>query len=395
MEIDDIIEVEIESVAFEGKCIAKVDNFVIFFPFVLAKEIIKVKITKIKSSYAEAKLIEIIKPSPLRVTPECSYYESCGSCVYQHIPYEEQLKLKTKQLKELYRQFNGIQPEFPIKNTCPSPKPFNYRTKIRLKYKKIKKRFIFGYFDYYSNKLIDIEQCPIASSALNRYLAEVRDNNFEFFRKQRIKSFNLSFLEGDSGVISNLDKSIEINTKILNKNFIYNRDSFFQINHSIFPSLFEILTSMLKAENIQFNSLLDLYCGVGFFGIIFSDIFKKIQFIESNKISYQYLLKNIELNHINDKSQAIYGAADSAIKQILTSPEVVLMDPPRSGATPSLIQDVIKLTPEIIIYISCNPATQFRDTKLFETSGYKITSLQPFDFFPQTKHIETVALLKR
>lgn len=394
MNVNDLIEVRIESVAFGGSGVARIDNFVIFIPFTLPGEIVRAIILKVKSNYAEAKPIEIIDPSLNRIAPKCKYFGVCGGCAYQNIPYKNQLEIKTLQLKELYKQISN-KTDLDLHEAVPSSKEWGYRTKIRLKYKKIRGEFKFGYFDHYNNELIDIESCPIASMALNEYLLKVRDNNFEFFKHNRIKAYNLAFIDTFNGVVDNLGKNHEICSAIMDKIFYYNRDSFFQINHSIFELVFLELFDILKKCNAEFNTLLDMFSGVGFFGVMLAEKFKKIIFIEENKTSCSFIRKNINVNNINNKCEIICHSADRAVSLVSSNPDVILLDPPRSGASDISIKQICNFSPKLIVYISCNPGTQFRDSLIFEEVGYNMVYLKPFDFFPHTKHIETIAVFKR
>ncbi|EKD28972.1 MAG: 23S rRNA (Uracil-5-)-methyltransferase RumA, partial [uncultured bacterium] len=124
-------------------------------------------------------------------------------------------------------------------------------------------------------------------------------------------------------------------------------------------------------------------------------IFEKLIFIEENRTSFNYLLKNLSENKIEKRSEYYRASVDKALKSIKISPDVVLMDPPRSGANEMSISQIVSFNPELVIYISCNPSTQIRDFKYFNNKGYKVVNLRPFDFFPQTKHIESVALLQK
>ena len=394
MKPEDIIELKIDSIAFGGAGVGRINDFVVFVPFTLEGEVVKARVLKVKSNYAEAAPVEILSASPDRIQPRCPYFGQCGGCVYQHMPYEKQTELKTRQVREVYRQLTGNDMQA-IEETCPSPKPYHYRTKIRMKMKMSKYGTRCGFFDYYDNILLDMEECPIAAENLNQHLKKIRQDNFAFFRERNTRSWNYAFIDAAEGIIDNLGPNLETKVTVGGKTFYYSRDSFFQINHSIFTPLFETIHELLQRENIHFDSFLDLYCGVGFFGVVLSDHFKKVYFIEENKASYKLLLKNIEANGIASKSFPICATADKAVKMLSAEPEVILMDPPRSGSTPESIQQIVSMNPSCVIYISCNPATQFRDALIFEKSGFKLCYAKPFDFFPQTKHIECMAIFKK
>lgn len=384
----------IDSIAFGGFGVARKNDFVIFVPFVMENEQVRVQIKKIKSRYAEAALSEVMVPSPLRIKAPCPYFTRCGGCSYQHIPYQDQLELKKKQVAEVYRQIVGNQMSV-LEETCSSPLSYHYRTKIRMKFINNKKGVRFGYFDYFDhNVLLDVDHCHIASKGLNDYLAKVRENDFAFFKDRNIRSYNLAFMETKNTVVDNLGPNQEVETEVLGKHYTHNRESFFQINHSIFPSLFKILVDLIKRFAPQSETLLDLFCGVGFFGILLSDQVKKIDFVEENKVSFRFLLKNIELNSLKSNSEAWCRPAHKAFASLKKHYDIILIDPPRIGASETVVRQIASLSPNLVIYISCNPATQFRDIRYFFNYGLELVYLKPFDFFPQTKHIETIALFK-
>jgi tRNA/tmRNA/rRNA uracil-C5-methylase (TrmA/RlmC/RlmD family) len=384
----------IDSIAFGGSGVARINDFVVFVPFVMEGEKVKVQIVKVKARYAEAVLLEVIEPSPFRVLPPCPYFTRCGGCSYQHIPYSKQLELKNRQVEEVFRQLSGGRLTV-LEETEPSPLPYFYRTKIRMKFKCSKMGHRFGYYDYFEkNHLIDVEECRIASEKLNNYLKNARLNEFEFFRKKGLRSYNLAWMETESGVVDNLGPSLEVETHVLGKRFIHNRESFFQINHSIFSRLFEILQEVIRKFSSRNETLLDLFCGVGFFGILLSDGFKKVDFVEENKVSFRFLLKNAELNGLSGRSNVFCRPAASSFFALADHYDVIFVDPPRIGASEAVVRQIASKKPNLVLYLSCNPSTQVRDMNWFFENGLELVYLKPFDFFPQTKHIETLAVFK-
>ncbi len=388
------VTLTIESIAFGGFGVARLDGFVIFVPFVLPGETVEAKILRVKSRFAEATLIKIITPSPERIAAECQYFSKCGGCAYQHMSYEKELDTKSKQIAELYKQITGKKLTV-LDTILPSPQALGYRSKIRMKFKRRRTSSIFGFFDQDNNQLLDIENCPLATHRLNQYLTDVRSNDFHFFKTRNTNSFNLAFLEDGEKVVNNIDDNENLHTEILGKHFYYNRNTFFQINHSIFPPLIEFLRTLIRDKVPGVHSLMDIYCGVGFFGILLSDLFEQILFLEENKVSVQFLRKNVEANGLLFKSQIFCESADKILKFHSKPVDCVLLDPPRSGVTKEFVQTLQILRPKSVIYISCNPATQFRDLQWFEEAGFVFTYLKPFDFFPRTKHVETLALLQQ
>jgi 23S rRNA (uracil1939-C5)-methyltransferase/tRNA (uracil-5-)-methyltransferase len=387
------LTVEIDSVAFGGSGVARVDGLVVFVPFVLPGETVRVRVLKKHKQFAEAMPLAVVEPHPERIAPSCPYFGTCGGCAYQHVPYPVELDIKQGQVMEVFRRLAGETPP-PVTAAVPSPLPYGYRTKIRMKFKSGRGAGRFGFFDHYRNALVDIDRCLLAAPPLNAYIERVRSDDFAFFREKRIRSYNLALLEGSGDVVDNLGENRDVRVSVEGARFVYNRNCFFQVNHSIFPALKRTLHSLFDAQGVTGRSMLDLYCGVGFFGILFSDRFERIGFIESNRTSFEYLLRNIEENGIVSRSETHFGPAEQGIAGLSIRPEVILMDPPRSGASAPSIRLAASLKPELIVYVSCNPATQFRDVSVFREAGYRLADLKSLDFFPQTKHIETIALFR-
>lgn len=399
MQPGDKLQVTVDSVAFEGKGVARLNDFVIFIPFVLPQEVVEIEILKVKKNYAEAKPIEILKQSPQRIKPPCPHFGQCGGCVYQHLSYDDELTLKGNQVRDVFEKIGGI--DLPDRNQIMgSPLEYHYRSKIRMKFKR-SDRFghKMGFFDYYDNRLLDVPECRIAAQPLNDFLTGVRRQDFEFFRQYERHSCNLSMvLNGNGEVMHNLAKEGKLTIQIKEKKFVYDQDCFFQVNHFILPRVIDWMQDYILSTADSRVKFLDLYCGVGFFGIMLGDFFEEVWFLEENRKSAGYLKDNLKLNLMEQKSRSWIGAAHSMIDNVASLKEsvgTIMLDPPRSGSDPHTILKVCELHPARIFYLSCNPATQSRDAKLFREYGYEISANQGFDFFPRSKHVEHLIVLEK
>ena len=385
--MDEILK--IEEIAFGGYGIAKKNGYVVFVPYSIPGEEVKIQIKETKKDYAIGEIINIIKPSSQRKEPECRYFGKCKGCSYQHIKYEEELKIKTKQISQIFKQIGKMENP-PVKNIISANSPNFYRNKVRLRYKKIKQKHLFGFINNEEKRTIDIEECKIASPLINNKIKEIRNDKFKIFSEKNIRSYNLSIVEDGTKVITTFEPETHLKVKVLENVFNYSLNSFFQVNRTIFKDLFDFISDAIDSFSLQKKTLWDLYCGVGFFGIILHNKFEEVFFVEQNKISFEFLKKNIEENNIKN-AKILKGDASLAFNHYNRC-DTLIVDPPRTGCGDDVKNNIIKLKPSLLIYISCNPSTLARDSLFFIKNGYKIETIQPFDFFPRTKHIECAAI---
>ncbi len=476
----DLLELEVEKYSFEGKGIAKISldqsdltigistdkKFVIFINGSYPGDKVKAEIRKVKKSYAEAKPIEILKPSPFRITAKCKYFGECGGCKQQDLNYDQQTRYKYEQVKEIFERLGGFK-NINIEDIIPSEKIFYYRNKMEFSFSdsrwltnieinsgmELKKDFALGLHTPQNfEKVIDIDECFLESELSANILNFTRDfflsrkisiystrTNEGFLRNLVIRQssrtkdlmINLVTLAEKDDLVKEYTEELfkkfpEITTVVNNINlkkasvaigdyekvfygegFIYDyiKDYKFRISANSF-----FQTNTLQAEKLYQTALdyanpngrevvYDLYAGAGTISIFFSNKSKKIYAFESVESAIEDGKANLNINNIQNV-EFINADLNKSFLSIcsdknLQRPDLIILDPPRSGAHKNTIKDIIELNPPKIVYVSCNPTTQVRDLKILTEAGYDLIKMKPVDMFPHTYHIENVALLQK
>lgn len=388
------VELKIDHLANLGMGVGRVNGWVVMVPFVIPGELVKVRIYRNHSQYSEGDLLEILESSKYRVSPKCSLFESCGGCQYQHIDYGEQLKIKTQQVKELLEKNGGIQ--FPVSLAKSSKQVFGYRSKITPHYNRPNKNGDqpIGFLKYgRRHDIVDVKQCVIATDAINESLPEMREKAvLEGGKKRRQRGGTLLLRDTLEGVVNN-PKAI-VSEKVGELTFQFKAGEFFQNNPYILPDLVEFVKFHASGNGIK--NLVDTYCGVGLFALSLSQVFELVVGVEISEAAIQLAKVNAQIHNINNVRFQI-GKAEAIFQHIKFSGEnsSVIIDPPRKGCDLAFIEQLLDFNPQKIIYVSCDPATQARDLNYFVENAYKLTEVQPFDLFPHTRHIESVAILER
>ena len=388
------VELKIDHLANLGMGVGRVNGWVVMVPFVIPGELVKVRIYRNHSQYSEGDLLEILESSKYRVSPKCSLFESCGGCQYQHIDYGEQLKIKTQQVKELLEKNGGIQ--FPVSLAKSSKQVFGYRSKITPHYNRPNKNGDqpIGFLKYgRRHDIVDVKQCVIATDAINESLPEMREKAvLEGGKKRRQRGGTLLLRDTLEGVVNN-PKAI-VSEKVGELTFQFKAGEFFQNNPYILPDLVEFVKFHASGNGIK--NLVDTYCGVGLFALSLSQVFELVVGVEISEAAIQLAKVNAQIHDINNVRFQI-GKAEAIFQHIKFSGEntSVIIDPPRKGCDLAFIEQLLDFNPQKIIYVSCDPATQARDLNYFVENAYKLTEVQPFDLFPHTRHIESVAILER
>lgn len=433
----------------EGEGIAKIDNFTIFIPGAIIKEKVKIHILKVNSSYAFAKIVEIIEKSEHRVETNCSTYEKCGGCNLRHIEYKETLNMKKNTVQSLVNKTltNKIQ----VNDTIGMENPYNYRNKAQYPIGIDKdKNSIIGVFANRTHNIIPMNNCKIQdensekiakfiNQFINKNKISIYDEktrkgifrhivikvgkrtneimcilviNGEKFQKEKKLVYELiSNFRNIKTIVKNINTK---NTNVIlgNKNITLYGDgyitdklgeytfkispmSFYQINPIQTEKLYNIA---VKKANLTGNeTILDLYCGIGTIGLFASKNVKKLYGIEIVEQAIQDAKENARINNITN-AEFYVGDVEEVLSNLLENkkviPDVIFVDPPRKGLDNNTINNILKVLPNRIIYISCNPATLVRDLKLLEEK-YEIKEIQPVDMFPYTSHVETISVLEQ
>jgi tRNA/tmRNA/rRNA uracil-C5-methylase (TrmA/RlmC/RlmD family) len=363
----------------------------VFVPFVIVGETVEAEITEVKKNFARAKLLRVVTPSPERVAPECRYFGACGGCQYQHIAYAAQLRFKHKQIADLFERVGKISPE-KIQPVLPCPAPYGYRNRImiRSQWNGPAKKLVIGFIRADNQFVESIEECKIAEPALNAQITSVRAN------------------PPPKG-------GIKVVLRVQPENWEVPRDSFFQNNFFLLPKLVEVVRDFLRGTGVapvsdffELNSetgappvlphLIDLYCGVGFFGIEAADVVESFVGVEYDQLAIQAARQNAAARNLSN-GEFIAAKVEDVLPALLEkfSPEKtsVILDPPRKGCWPETLALLRQTRPAQVIYVSCHPATMARDLNILCADGvFELARVQPLDMFPQTQHVECVADLR-
>jgi 23S rRNA (uracil1939-C5)-methyltransferase len=445
----DIVELEISDLAYGGKSVAKLDGLVVLCRGGIPGDIVKAEIVKKKSNFAEARILEILKESDLRTKPICSHFGLCGGCSWQDLKYEEQLKFKTKQVKESLKHIGGFS-DFPIQETLGSDEIFYYRNKMEYAFAPDpEQRLVLGLhpkerFD----QVFDLKECFLQSEKANLIVDFVRNfakekklipydlrersgflrflairegkntdmtmvnlvtNKGEFPFKDEFSSKLLSNFPFVKSIVRNIYSKLAniavgeeeellagertITEKLGKFKFEISSNSFFQTNTKQAEKLYEVVLNMADLQGNE--SVLDLYCGTGTISIFLSQKAKRVTGVELVEESVKNAQRNAELNGVTN-CEFICGEVKKVLAKFENDkeiPDLVLVDPPRAGLHRHVVKSLLNMRPPQIIYVSCNPSTLARDLKILCEEFYKLEKVQPIDMFPHTYHIETVVKL--
>ncbi|MGD0278372.1 MAG: class I SAM-dependent RNA methyltransferase [Smithella sp.] len=387
MQLKDRVIIKIESVAFGGEGVGRIDNFVVFVPFSAPGDELEIEIIQKKKKFVRGRILKIIQQSPLRIKPLCRYYEKCGGCCYQHLDYEYQLTIKKKQTEEAFWKIGKIANP-PVLETIASPKVYNYRGKAQYHAEIISDRWEIGFLDISGGKIVDIENCDIMEQTINEKLRVLREKrNLRHYKDAQLIIWSDCLADQSS-------KKESINRIVKEKNFLVPRDGFFQANLYLTDKLVDEVCRLVADYKI--NTLIDAYCGSGLFSVFLSSYAHNVTGIEISEKA----VKHAQINAGNlgvKNANFIHGDIEKVLQERFLQQEdkidLMVLDPPRAGCEKAVLKAIEDLKPNKIIYISCNPATQARDVKYLNECGYDLKSLQPVDMFPQTGHVEVIGFM--
>jgi tRNA/tmRNA/rRNA uracil-C5-methylase (TrmA/RlmC/RlmD family) len=368
----DRVELEIADIAFGGEGVARLGELVVFVPWVITGERVEAEITEVRKNFARAKLLNVVTPSSDRVAARCPYFGTCGGCQYQHIDYPAQLAIKHKQVKDTFRRIGGLE-EAPVAGVVPCPTPYGYRNRImiRSQWDKFKQGLNIGFVRADCGLVVDIDQCPIAEPALNEQIRHVRAH------------------PPPKG-------GIKVVLRIPPEGWEVPSHSFFQNNFFLLPGLVNVVAEMLRAGGNR--HLMDVYCGVGFFAIELAREVESFAGIEYDQQAILAAKRNAASRGLGNGEFAA-GKAEELLPEMLKRfpPErtTILIDPPRKGCPPGVLELLRTVRAAQVIYVSCHPATMARDLNILCAEGvFRLERIVPLDMFPQTQHVECVADLR-
>lgn len=401
MNTENKLTLTIEDVAFGGAGVARQDKQVVFVPRTLKGETIEAAVVEDKKKFLQAKVTQVLEPSPNRQEAKCPYFSLCQGCAYQHTSYEHQLELKKKQVSDLLQRIGKID-SIPEIQVIGSDSAYGFRNKIKMHVKKEQENWSVGFIGEDNKTIIDIEECAIAHPAINARLKVLREEvskeseNFEGTWMARTnskgKEKDFFFEKGEE----KFEALPLIKEEAYGKSFVSPFESFFQTNHEMLNKLIAEVESTLKLD--KDDLFVDAYSGVGLFTLLFAPKVKNALGIEQDFRAIGCANKNKEIQHIKN-AKFIGGKVEDKLATVLernTNKNIpVLLDPPRRGCQTKVLEAITKNKIKKVVYVSCNPSTFARDLAHLTSEGYKLEKLTLIDMFPQTAHIELVALIDK
>lgn len=441
--------VEIIDNGYEGEGIAKIDNFTIFIQGAIKGEKVKILIVKVLSSHAFGKILEIIDKSEKRQDADCSTYKRCGGCNLRHIKYEETLKMKQNAVQSLVNK--TLKNKIIVQETVGMENPFYYRNKAQYPLGINKDgEPVIGVFASRTHEVIPMEKCLIQNSQseeIAKYVLEfIKQNNISIYNEKTGKGLfrhivikvgiktnqimcvlvvNGKSIPKETQLINELIrnfpqiKTIVKNINMKNTNVILGQEniniygdgyiedklgeyifkisplSFYQVNPIQAEKLYNLGVEM--AQISKEDTVFDLYCGIGTISLFMAKYAKKVYGIEIIKEAVDAANENAKVNGVTNTefyAGDVEVVLDDLINKQGITADVVMFDPPRKGLDKNSINNILKIKPKKIVYISCNPATLIRDLAEFEET-YEIRTIVPVDMFPWTSNVECVALMNR
>lgn len=395
--------------AHGGDALARHEGKVIFIPYVLPGEEVVVELTEERASYSRARLVEVLTPSPDRVEPRCLHYGTCGGCQWQHIAYERQSALREEVLRSQLKRIAHL-PSVLVRPTLAAPDPWWYRNHVQLH---LEKQGKLGFMGTDGRSVIPITECHIMHALLWDTFVGLE---IDFPELERVSlragiatgeqlvvlesvgaqapaievdvPISCVLLLGDDTPVTYVGNSY-VTERIGSRSLRVSATSFFQANTSQTERLVRTVEEYLDPQGRE--CLLDLYCGVGTLGLALAGRVSEVIGIDSNEAAIADAKFNAEgMTNVT----FLEGSAEQVLPSIEQPIDLVILDPPRQGASKECLAALTTLSVPRIIYVSCDPATLARDVGSLGQSGYQLVEVQPVDMFPQTYHVETVALLQ-
>ncbi|MCS6886338.1 MAG: class I SAM-dependent RNA methyltransferase [Acidobacteriota bacterium] len=375
-------KVTVEKLAYGGDGIARLGSQVVFVPRSAPKDVLLVRISSVEKHYLRAEPVTIIEPSPWRREPACPRFGICGGCQLQHLRYEAQLAAKAEFIKEALRRIAHIEVNVPILYS----EEFGYRSRAQFKiaYNPLR----VGFYQSGTNEVCDIDYCYVLEPVLNQTLQELKQSTFHS------NSTKVDVASGQDGKVVVKGMSSEedyVQRSVLGITYRYCAGSFFQVNS-------KLLEALVATAVADFGGDLgvDLYAGVGLFSLQLARRFGKIIAAEVNPLAAKWAATNIALNKLTNVDYRRMSA-EKCLQMLCRNcvrPDLLLLDPPRAGASPKVVSSILALRPKHVVYVSCEPTTLARDLKVLLEKGYSLASITGIDLFPQSYHVETIATLR-
>jgi 23S rRNA (uracil1939-C5)-methyltransferase len=402
-------EVTIEKLVYGGAGFARHQGKVVFIPFSVPGDRLVARKIEEKKSFIRAGILQVAKPGKGRVQPVCPHFEKCGGCHWQQLEYAKQVDAKRQILEEIFHHRFPQTREIPIlMRAC--PQPFAYRSRARVQLRGTGEKAVIGFFRPGSHSVEDIERCPLFRNSLNEALSSLRQFKIKADTDSTPQEMDMACSEEedtwatartdpatDEGITTLLGTRRREDVILKRKvgQFIYDVTAsvFFQANDFMATELVELV--QILANEAAPGRALDLYAGVGLFTLPLASRFAGVAAVEHSPSASRSCSRNARNSGLGNIEMVCADVSAWLGSGQSSSFDLVLLDPPRTGAGNDVMKQISKLAPKNIIYVSCDPQTLIRDLAVISPRDYKIRLVEGLDMFPQTYHFETVVQLKR
>lgn len=450
MKKNDIVTVKIEDMSENGEGIGKLNGYALFIKDTVIGDEAQVRLTKLKKNYGYARLLQVIIPSPMRVAPRCPVAAPCGGCQLQAMSYEGQLKFKEKKVRSLMERIGKLENP-PILPVIGMEEPWHYRNKAQFPVSQDENgRIRMGFYAGRTHSIVETDHCFLGDpmnekvlAGLKEYMEEAKVTAYDelvhrglvrhilirkgFFTgqvmvclvingkslpKRELFVDKMKKIEGMTSISYNINQektNVILGNQVINlygPGYITDRigkleyqiapQSFFQVNPVQTKKLYD--TALDFAGLTGEETVWDLYCGTGTISLFLAERAKKVYGVEIVEAAVADARSNARRNGI-DNAEFFVGKAEEILPEKYRTEQikadVIVVDPPRKGCDPQLLDTIVKMEPKRVVYVSCDPATLARDLKYMTEKGYAVEKIQPVDMFPQTENVETVCALSR
>ena len=443
-----VLDVDIVGYTSEGQGVARVEGLAVFVAGAICGERVKIRIAHLGHTAAYGDILEILEKSPERIKPQCPYEKDCGGCVFHHMTYEEELRAKAQRVSDALTRLGGL--DLGAVSITGSPAVEGYRNKAQYPVGTIRGRAEAGFFKNRTHQVVPVKKCLIqgkeADQARQVIVDWMNENHVSVYDEKTGKGtvrhiyvrtavvtkqvmvclvINAETVPKEKQLVEKLLKGVDnfttlclsihkkkgnavlgdrfctvygegyIEDILCGLRFRLSPRSFYQVNHDQAEQLYDKALDFAGLTGSE--TVLDLYCGTGTITLALSRRAKKVYGVEIIDAAIHDAKENALRNGIEnaeffcaDASQAAKRFAEEGIK-----PQVIVVDPPRKGLDESVIDSIVYMAPERVVYVSCDPATLARDLRRFADRGYETIKAEAFDMFPRCHHVESVALLKR
>lgn len=370
--MQDTIEVHIEKLVYGGDGFGRVDGQAVFVPGTAPGDIVRARVVERKKGFIRAEPVELLEAGPGRREPPCPLFGACGGCQLQHVDYATQVAAKGEFVRETLTRIGRLEMPGPVLVHAAPDHELGYRTRATAHVARARQGRLFGFYESRSHRIVDVPSCPLFVPELDAEWQRAREPG------------------GMPRGVTEVEIAAGDETTVGGVRYRFGAGTFFQVNRFMLDALVEGAIGREPGGRLA----LDLYAGVGLFAIPLARRFERVVAVEGNQRAADYARRNARENGapnvevvVEPVERWLAGAAEGA--------DLAVLDPPRTGLGRDGAAALARLAPSRIVYVSCDPATLARDARVIVDAGYTIESVEAYDLFPQTYHVEAIAKLQK